>query len=164
MNQIKTGKFIAELRHGKGLTQESLGERIGVSNKTISRWENGNYMPDIEMLQVLSQFFDVTINELVAGQRLMDEDFREKADENIVLLSQDNPFSRKERETYFKSKWRKDHKALLILLGLLVVLAFAIPILIHKPWFSCTAPLVATILYGYQNNKMMTYVEHQIYD
>ena len=164
MDQIKTGKFLAELRHGKGLTQETLGEKLGVSNKTISRWENGNYMPDIEMLQVLSRFFDVTINEMLAGQRLTGEDFREKADENIVSLSQDKPFSRKEREAYFKSKWRKDHKVLLLLLSLLVALTIAIPILIQRPWISCIAPLVAAILYGYQNNKMMTYVERQIYD
>lgn len=48
MDQIKIGKFIATLRRQSGLTQEKLGEKIGVTNKTISRWENGNYMPDIE--------------------------------------------------------------------------------------------------------------------
>ncbi len=61
MDQIKIGKFIASLRHQAELTQEDLGEKIGVSNKTISRWENGNYMPDIEMLQLLSKEFDVSI-------------------------------------------------------------------------------------------------------
>ncbi|MBQ5322371.1 MAG: helix-turn-helix transcriptional regulator, partial [Oscillospiraceae bacterium] len=48
MDQIRTGKFISELRKETGLTQEELGRRLGVSNKTVSRWENGNYMPDIE--------------------------------------------------------------------------------------------------------------------
>ena len=52
MNPVKIGKFIAELRRKNGLTQEALGEKLGVTNKTISRWENGNYMPDIEMLQL----------------------------------------------------------------------------------------------------------------
>lgn len=50
MDQIKVGKFIAQLRRRDGLTQEALGKKIGVTNKTVSRWENGNYMPDIEML------------------------------------------------------------------------------------------------------------------
>ena len=50
MDQIKIGKFIAALRKEKGLTQEQLGEKLGVTNKTISRWENGNYMLDVEML------------------------------------------------------------------------------------------------------------------
>ena len=48
MNQIKIGKFIAALRKEKGMTQEQLGEKLGVTNKTVSRWENGNYMPDVE--------------------------------------------------------------------------------------------------------------------
>lgn len=50
MDQAKVGKFIAQLRKEQGLTQEALGERLGVTNKTVSRWENGNYMPDIELL------------------------------------------------------------------------------------------------------------------
>ena len=55
MDQIKIGKFIAALRKEKCLTQEQLGEKLGVTNKTISRWENGNYMPDVEMLSLLSK-------------------------------------------------------------------------------------------------------------
>lgn len=47
MDQIKIGKFIAALRKDKGMTQEQLGEKLGVTNKTVSRWENGNYMPDV---------------------------------------------------------------------------------------------------------------------
>ena len=65
MDQIKIGKFIAALRKEKCLTQEQLGEKLGVTNKTISRWENGNYMPDVEMLSLLSKEFGVSINELI---------------------------------------------------------------------------------------------------
>ena len=64
---MKIGKFIATLRKYKGLTQEQLGEKLGVTNKTISRWENGNYMPDVEMLSLLSKEFGVSINELISG-------------------------------------------------------------------------------------------------
>ena len=63
MDQIKIGRFIAALRRQAGLTQEALGEKLGVTNKTVSRWENGNYMPDIEMLQrqrVLSMPIKIT--------------------------------------------------------------------------------------------------------
>ena len=67
MDQIKMGKFIAALRKEKGLTQEKLGEKLGVTNKTVSRWENGNYMPDVEMLSLLSEEFGVSINELISG-------------------------------------------------------------------------------------------------
>ena len=84
MDQIKTGKFIATLRKEKELTQEQLGEKLGVTNKTISRWENGNYMPDIEMLSLLSKEFDVSINELISGERLLLDDFKKAADNNLV--------------------------------------------------------------------------------
>lgn len=60
MDQIKIGKIIAALRKEKGLTQEQLGEKLGVTNKTISRWENGNYTPDVEMLALLSKEFGVS--------------------------------------------------------------------------------------------------------
>ena len=55
MDQIKTGKLIASLRKEANLTQEELGRKLGVSNKTVSRWENGNYMPDVETLRLLSK-------------------------------------------------------------------------------------------------------------
>ena len=93
MDQIKIGKFIATLRRQSGLTQEKLGEKIGVTNKTISRWENGNYMPDIEMLQLLAKEFNVSINELLAGQKMSDEEFRKNADENIIAVSKESAFS-----------------------------------------------------------------------
>ena len=87
MDPIKTGNFIAQLRREKGLTQEALGNRLGVTNKTISRWENGNYMPDIEMFQVLSEQFGVSINELLSGRRLNENAFRAEADRNIIDIS-----------------------------------------------------------------------------
>ena len=104
MDQIKIGKFIATLRRQSGLTQEKLGEKIGVTNKTISRWENGNYMPDIEMLQLLAKEFNVSINELLAGQKMSDEEFRKNADENIIAVSKESAFSFEERKAYFKKK------------------------------------------------------------
>lgn len=68
MDPVKIGKRIAELRRKEGLTQEALGEKLGVSNKTISRWENGNDMPDIEMLPLLAREFKISIDELLGGE------------------------------------------------------------------------------------------------
>lgn len=65
----KIGKFIAQCRNEKNITQEELGEKLGVTNKTISRWENGHYLPDIEMMQLLSKEFSISINELISGER-----------------------------------------------------------------------------------------------
>lgn len=85
MDQRQIGAFIAQLRRERGWTQEELGARLGVTNKTVSRWENGNYMPDIEMLSLLGREFGVSLNELVQGRRLEAEDsFRAAAEENLT--------------------------------------------------------------------------------
>ncbi len=85
MDQVQTGKFIAELRKEKSLTQAQLGDLLGVTNKTISRWENGNYMPDLAVLQSLCAVLDVNINEMISGRRLDEADFRQQADNNLLL-------------------------------------------------------------------------------
>ncbi len=88
MDQKQIGLFIAQLRREKNLTQEQLGERVGVTNKTVSRWENGNYMPDLATLQILCAELDVSVNELLSGRRLEEEEFRQKADENLLCTMQ----------------------------------------------------------------------------
>lgn len=133
MDQVKIGKFIAFLRKQHGLTQEALGEKLGVTNKTVSRWETGNYMPDIEMLQLLSREFDVSINELLAGEFLSDEEFRKKADENVIAVSKASTFSFEERKAFFKKKWRKDHVFLFVILGLIWLAACILPFVFKKP-------------------------------
>ncbi|MBQ4068672.1 MAG: helix-turn-helix transcriptional regulator [Lachnospiraceae bacterium] len=84
MDTQKIGKFLKDLRKQNNMTQEQLGERIGVTNKTISRWETGNYMPPIESLRLLSDIYEVSINEILAGERLSQEHFKEAAEENIA--------------------------------------------------------------------------------
>lgn len=164
MDQIKTGKFIASLRRQRNLTQEALGEKLGVSNKTVSRWENGNYMPDIDMLQLISREFDVSINELLAGELLSDEDFREKADENIVAAAKSDSFTPAERKAYFIKKWRREHIALLAVLGLIFLACAVLPFILGKPLYACIAPLLGLVCYAWQNNRMMAYVEQKLYD
>ena len=164
MDQVKIGKFIAQLRRENGMTQEALGEKLGVTNKTISRWETGAYMPDIEMLQLLGQNFGVSINEILAGQRLSDEEFRQKAEENVIAVSKASAFSLEEKKTYYKKKWRKDHMVWLVSMAVVVVaVTIVLPLVVGKPWFIGTCPVVALIYYAYMNNKMMTYVENNIY-
>lgn len=102
MDQIKIGKFIAELRKGKNLSQAELGAKLGVTNKTISRWENGNYMPDISLMLIISQEFEISINELISGEQLDDEQFRQHADNNITAsLEQQKQLKRKKAITSF---------------------------------------------------------------
>lgn len=84
MDMQKVGTFLAELRKERNLTQDELGEKIGVTNKTVSRWENGNYLPPAEILQILSELYDVSINELLSGGRLDEKHYKENAEEYIV--------------------------------------------------------------------------------
>ena len=82
MDQIKIGVFLKELRKAKGLTQEQLAEVLNVSSRTVSRWETGSNMPDISMLVEIAVFYDVSIPEIVQGEReseTMDKETRETA-------------------------------------------------------------------------------------
>lgn len=67
MDQRKIGEFLKQLRRKKELTQEQLAEKIGVSNRTVSRWETGNNLPDIGMLVQLAEFYDIDIREIIDG-------------------------------------------------------------------------------------------------
>lgn len=102
MDQVKIGKFIAALRKEKAMTQEQLGAKLGVTNKTVSRWETGTYLPDVEMLSLLSQEFGVSLNELVAGERLAAEKFQEAADHNLATVLTDSAFTLEERVAFSK--------------------------------------------------------------
>jgi len=84
MDIIKIGKFIAENRKKKNMTQEQLAEKLGVTSKTISRWENGNYMPDISLLKPISEELGVTLNDLLSGEKVEKEQYQEKLEENII--------------------------------------------------------------------------------
>lgn len=86
MNQEKIGKFIAECRKERNLTQKELAEKLGVTDKAISKWENGRCMPDISLLKSLTSELGITINELLAGERIIEEDMEEKSEENIFAL------------------------------------------------------------------------------
>ncbi len=85
MNQEKIGKFIAELRKENNLTQEQLASTLEVSNRTISKWENGNCMPDYSILPTLCETLHITINELLSGEKLTEENYQKKLEENLIL-------------------------------------------------------------------------------
>lgn len=163
MDQVKIGKYIAFLRRQAGLTQEKLGQKLGVTNKTVSRWENGNYMPDIETLELLAKEFHISINDLLTGEKIPHEDIPQKAGENMIAAAAASAFSYEERKTYFKRKWRKEHLSLFVMMGLIVLAALILPFVFRKPLLICLSPFIAAIEHGYQNNKMMTYVENNLY-
>ncbi len=165
MDLIRIGSFMAELRREKGLTQQALGERLGVTNKTISRWETGCYLPDVEMLSLLSREFGVSINELVAGERLAAEEFKEAADTNLVDALDHSAFTLKEKQAFFKKKWRREHRSTLILctaawVALMVALRMQN---VEAPLCVAVGGLLAVLYYAVLNNRMMAYVERNIF-
>ena len=89
MDTKQIGSFLKQLRTEHGMTQEQLGEKLGVSNKTVSRWETGNYMPPVECLRMLSDLYHISINEILAGKRVHGEGFTQIADQNLAATLQD---------------------------------------------------------------------------
>ena len=87
MDQVKVGKFIIELRKEKELTQKQLADKLEVSNRAVSKWENGICLPDAERLLSLSKIFDVSVNELLSGERIPKEDYIEHAENNLLDAS-----------------------------------------------------------------------------
>ena len=86
MDQIKIGKFIADERKRKGYTQKQLSEKLEISDKTISKWERGNGFPEVSLLLPLCNELEITVNELLSGERVSEEDYLKKAEENMVNL------------------------------------------------------------------------------
>ncbi len=84
MNQEKIGRFIAELRKEKKMTQIDLANKLGITDRAISKWENGRGLPDLSLLTPLCEILDVSINELLSGSRLDKKDYQEKLEENII--------------------------------------------------------------------------------
>ena len=99
MDQIKVGAFLKDLRKEKGITQEQLAEELGVSGRTISRWETGKNMPDISLLVEIAEFFDVSIPEIIKGER-KSENMKEETKEVVETMSD---YAKAEKEQLIKS-------------------------------------------------------------
>lgn len=86
MDQVKIGKFISQMRKEKGLTQKQLGEELLISDKTVSKWETGKGMPEVSLMLPLCEKLGINVNELLTGERIPDEDYKKKAEENIMNI------------------------------------------------------------------------------
>lgn len=148
MDQIKIGKFIAEMRKEQNLTQIDLADQLGISNKTISKWECGNGMPDYAVMETLCDVLKINVNELLSGERLPSQDYNKKAEENMMSLMQENS------ENYKRDK----REMILVLLGIMALLLLvgfvmvmfggvaAIGNFIDVPTFACTIAISILVL------------------
>lgn len=87
MNLEKIGKFIASSRKKQNLTQEQLAEQLGITKNAVSKWERGLCLMDMSLLEPLSKILKVTVNEILAGEKIERNDLPQKADENIINIA-----------------------------------------------------------------------------
>ena len=87
MDQIKIGKFIAELRKQQNMTQSDLAEKLNVSNRAVSKWETGKSLPDPGIMQELCLYLKTNVNELLSGERISTDEYSTKAEEKLIALA-----------------------------------------------------------------------------
>lgn len=95
LNQIKIGKFIAQMRKDKGFTQRQLAEMVGVSDKTVSKWETGRSMPDNSVIMEVCLILGISVNELLVGEKIPEESYVDIAEENMIELVKESEMQRK---------------------------------------------------------------------
>lgn len=86
MDQVKTGKFIQKMRKEQQLTQRQIADKLNISDKTVSKWETGNGLPEVGLMLPLCSLLHINVNELLSGERLDGQKYQEKAEVNIMDL------------------------------------------------------------------------------
>ena len=101
MNQKKIGAFIAECRKRKKLTQLELAEKLGVTDRSVSNWENGICLPDASLYRLLCDILQISINELFAGEFICSENYKNVADDNLLILLEHRLYDASSKEITF---------------------------------------------------------------
>ena len=117
MDQIKIGKFIADCRKEKNMTQRQLADILEISDKTISKWECGKGLPEVQFMIPLCDLLGINVNELLSGEKLSADEYQKKAEENMMSMI-------KEREE------NKKKVILTTITGLIATVAFITLILV----------------------------------
>ena len=127
MDQIKTGKFIAERRKAKNLTQRELAERLLVSDKTVSKWETGKGLPEVSLMMPLCEILGINVNELLSGELIESAAYQKYAEENMMKLIDE----------------RKENKRKLILefVVVLITLLASITLIMVAGYIDLTTPI-----------------------
>ena len=124
MNQLKIGKFIAECRKEKNLTQMQLAEKLGITDKAISKWERGLAMPDVSIMLELCDILGISVNELLSGENFIMENENQKNEQ--LLLDMAKELERKSK-TIWTSMWAIMIVSITALISGLFITAFLIP-------------------------------------
>lgn len=123
MDQIKIGKFIASCRKEKNLTQAQLAEKLGITDRAISKWETANSMPDTGLMSELCELLGISVNELFSGEKLnLMEDYRKNAESNLMALKKMEETKNKE---LLKLEWVIGYMGIIPYLILIFTASFA---------------------------------------
>ncbi len=126
MDQEKIGKFIAERRKVKNLTQAQLAERLRVSDRSISNWENGKCLPDLSLFKPLCNELEITINELLSGEKIKKDEYQNKFEENVIDVV---------KKVEEKNKRYNSLKLLVFIFALLICLFIILKIICDNIYF-----------------------------
>jgi transcriptional regulator with XRE-family HTH domain len=122
MNQQKIGKYISKLRKEKGLTQQELAEKLGVSDRTVGNWENGRNMPDLSLFNPLCEILEISINDLMSGEKVKEEKYVSELERNIINTIEYN--NKKSKNTILM--------IFLLILGFILIVVSNLPLLINN--------------------------------
>ena len=128
MDQIKIGKFIAECRKNANLTQMQLSEKLGITDKAISKWERGISMPDTSIMLELCDILGISVNELLSGEKIQMENNDKKNEQLLLEMAKE---LEKKNKTIWTAMWAIMTVSIIALLGGLVLVALFIP---EGPW------------------------------
>lgn len=166
MDLQKIGTFLSELRKEQGITQEQLGEKLGVTNKTVSRWETGTYLPPADILIALSELYSLTINEILSGQRLDSEEYQKEAEKTLVEVlkkNENSAFTLKDKIEFFTKKWKKEH-IFEVVFACMVCVALVICGFLFDNGLQFVGIIGGVVWAVVMRNRMMAYVEEFAYD
>lgn len=165
MNQEKIGRFIALLRKEKDMTQMALASLLGVSDKSVSKWERGINLPDPSLYIDLCKILGISLNELFTGERIDNKDFKEKADKNLMTALENSTFNLKDRIKFYKNKWLKDNLSKIIVYIISwLILAISLKMQ-HVDFYliGSISGLLLVLFYLVLYNQMMKYIEDNAY-
>ena len=124
MDQVKIGKFIAECRKSKSLTQMQLAEKLGITDKAISKWERGVAMPDTSIMLALCDILCISVNELLSGEKIVMDNNNQKNEQLLLDMAKE---LEKKNSTIRSSMWAVMIVSMIALFAGIFVAAFLIP-------------------------------------
>ena len=124
MNQIKIGEFIASQRRSNNLTQAALAEKLGITDRAVSKWERGKGLPDVSIMLDLCEIFGITVNELLSGEKISMENSNQKNEQLLLDMAEE---LEQKNKTIWASMWAIMIVSMTALFAGILISAFLIP-------------------------------------